>query len=153
MMISVSIQASYYDLMKGVEKMSHTHIWSKALAFLTNMLRRSNITYSSQIISAASYKYYISQTWAMSYVHLFTWQCNPQFIVIVVSSQKSPGVSARRITSAPMPTVYLDKVQDRDMKQGFILGIITTSLAETAWNISSFIVPWFTGPNAHSAES
>lgn len=64
-------------------RLGATHIWSKALAFLANMLGSSSIIYSSQIISAASYKYYISLTQAMPYVHLFTWQCNLQFTLIV----------------------------------------------------------------------
>lgn len=49
------------------------------------MLGSSSIIYSSQSISATSYKYYISLTWAMPYVHLFTWECNPQLTLIVQS--------------------------------------------------------------------
>lgn len=66
-------------------RLGATHIWSKAPAFLANVLGSSSIIYSSQIISVASYKYCISLTRAMPYVHLFTWQCNPQFTLIVQS--------------------------------------------------------------------
>lgn len=86
MMISVSTQVSRHDLVKRDEEMSQTlesHAFeAKNWLFC---LGSSSITYSSQIISAASYKYHINLTWEISYVHLFIWQYNLQFTVIVQS--------------------------------------------------------------------
>jgi len=101
MMISVSTRVSHHDLVKRDEKTSQT---SEPHAFEAKdwlfWLGSSSITYSSQILSSASYKYYISLTWAISYVHLFIRQYNLQFL-----HRKAFGVRVRRMASASVSTV------------------------------------------------